>query len=642
MSDRIPRATGAGLSYSAHTFSAPPGTRITGLRWAGRIARGNCTWGAWLAALPSGTPLLGVKPNLGCAVSGLDLRTASIPVTIPAGTTRLQQMIACGAAAGCQPGATFHTTASVVTIDDPTLPTVSASGALVSGRWVRGEQAVTVSGQDNTGVARTWVTVGSQTRSTPWACRYTSPQPCANHAGPLSVGTLGITSGQYRVSVGAQDAAGNIRTVAYDARIDNEPPGRVRPSVDLGQAWRRSNRFTIRWQKPPQTHAPIVRAWYRLCGPQGCETGQVSGSTETLANLTVNGSGAHSLEIWLEDAAGNQSFVLGASDPVFLRLDQEPPSLAFEPQSETDPLRVAVRASDSHSGVDTGEIEIRKRDGNTWHALAAAREGSALVAYVDDERFRSGAYEFRARVRDHAGNEASTDRRTTGARATIDLPARFATGLVVGRRKLHRHGKRRRVRLLRHSRARYGSRISLHGRLSNPDGQPLDAATIQVSSDSPGDAVGLVPVGVARTDRQGRFTYIARATRNRVLRFRYSGSRRIRSATADFTMSVPAVSSLRARPRRLRNGQSVRLSGRVRTRPLPASGKLIEVQAYFRGRFRTFSTTRADSTGRWRFVYRFGGTRGRVPYRLRAFIPAEGGYPFTTGRSPVARVIVSG
>ena len=107
--------------------------------------------------------------------------------------------------------------------------------------------------------------------------------------------------------------------------------------------------------------------------------------------------------MWLEDAAGNQSYTLSGSDPVFLRLDQEAPSLAFEPQSDVDPLRIGVRVADRHSGVDSGEIEIRQRGGNLWHSLAAAREGQTLVAYVDDERFRSGAYEFRARVRDRCG-----------------------------------------------------------------------------------------------------------------------------------------------------------------------------------------------------------------------------------------------
>lgn len=198
------------------------------------------------------------------------------------------------------------------------------------------------------------------------------------------------------------------------------------------------------------------------------------------------------------------------------------------------------------------------------------------------------------------------------------------------------------MRLSPQARARHGSTLKLHGRLTNADGQPIDGASIEVSSDSPGDAVGLLPVGLTRSDRDGRFTYVVRATRNRVLRFRYSGSRRIRAATGDFALRVPATSSIRARPRRLRNGQTVRLSGVVRARPLPPEGKLIEVQAYFRGRFRTFSTTRAGSDGRWRFNYRFGGTRGRVPYKLRVRLPAEGGYPFVTGHSRVARVVVVG
>jgi hypothetical protein len=137
ISDRITQATGAGLNFSAHDFRAPAGTRITALRWGGRFARGNCAWGALLQAFPSGTALLGVRPNTGCGVSGLDVRTTPLAIPIPAGTTRLQQIVVCGAT-GCQPGATIHTTTSVVTIEDPTLPAVSATGALVSGRWVRG------------------------------------------------------------------------------------------------------------------------------------------------------------------------------------------------------------------------------------------------------------------------------------------------------------------------------------------------------------------------------------------------------------------------------------------------------------------------------------------------------------------------
>ena len=94
--------------------------------------------------------------------------------------------------------------------------------------------------------------------------------------------------------------------------------------------------------------------------------------------------------------------------------------------------------------------------------------------------------------------------------------------------------------------------------------------------------------------------------------------------------------------RLVRNGQAVRFSGRVASRPLPANGKLIEMQAHFRGRWRTFSTVRTDSAGFWHFPYRFGATLGRVVYRFRALLPAEGGYPFVDGRSRTARVVVIG
>jgi hypothetical protein len=68
----------------------------------------------------------------------------------------------------------------------------------------------------------------------------------------------------------------------------------------------------------------------------------------------------------------------------------------------------------------------------------------------------------------------------------------------------------------------------------------------------------------------------------------------------------------------------------------------VEMQAYFRGRWRTFSTLRTNRRGGWKFRYRFGATLGRVTYRFRARMPSEGGYPFITGHSRVAKVVVVG
>ncbi len=362
-------------------------------------------------------------------------------------------------------------------------------------------------------------------------------------------------------------------------------------------------------------------------------------------------AGDYRLYIWLEDQAGNQreeSAVVAAP----LRFDDEPPQLTFEPTDPDDPLRVAVNALDRHSGIATGEIEMRAAGASTWHGLATGREDSQLVAHVDDERFRNGAYEFRAHAVDQAGNEASTGRRADGSAATLRLPARIDTRLVVGvprttvrRRVVRRHGRRRvlhrRIRRLDgHVLARHGRTVRLRGVLANADGQPIDGATIQALEILPDGATAAV--GLATTGADGKFKYVVKATRNRELVFRYGGSRRIGSATSDFVLLVPASTSIRPDRRRLRNGQQVRFTGRVRTRPLPSVGKLVEMQAYFRGRWRTFSTVRAGNRGSWRFPYRFGGTVGRVTYRFRARLPSEGGYPFISGNSRVVRVVVMG
>ena len=45
---------------------------------------------------------------------------------------------------------------------------------------------------------------------------------------------------------------------------------------------------------------------------------------------------------------------------------------------------------------------------------------------------------------------------------------------------------------------------------------------------------------------------------------------------------------------------------------------------------------------RWRYEYRFDGTRGLQVYRFRAQVPRETGYPYATGHSRVVKVSVRG
>ena len=97
------------------------------------------------------------------------------------------------------------------------------------------------------------------------------------------------------------------------------------------------------------------------------------------------------------------------------RLRRSPSSLRARPTR----CAWSVAVDDRLSGLDTGEIEMRRRGGGLVARAGGSPRGQPLVGYVDDERFRSGAYEFRAHARDRAGNEA----RPTGARTARGPPS---------------------------------------------------------------------------------------------------------------------------------------------------------------------------------------------------------------------------
>jgi hypothetical protein len=575
---------------------------------------------------------------------------------VPSGTTRLEQLVLCGARE-CSPGAAVHSHNVEVTIEDPTPPSISLGGALASGRWIsgaNGRPSVEIKAHDSVGIQRVEATIEAASFAESYACNFAVPAPCPGFVGPnASLAIADLTDGPHVLRVAASDPAGNPSATQRQVLVDNTPPDPIVPVVVGGSSWRRSNDFLVRWTDPVTAAAPISRVHWKLCLPGGAcgGRGQAPVGEPRELRLATPGAGEYLLHLWLEDAAGNQSEATAAV-AVPLRFDPEPPHLAFEPLDAGDPLRVGVSASDRLSGVATGQIEMRPEGTATWHALQTHIENGRLVAYVDDQRFRDGTYLFRAYAVDHAGNEASTRTRADGSTAAIRLPARVDTQLKTGllrtvtRRKVVRRGGKRRVVRVRTKRldtrvtARHGRTLRLTGRLTNSDGHPVAGATVDALERLPDGSA--LPLGFATTGEFGGFRYVVNATRIRDLLFRYSGSRRIGAASATVVVFVPGASSMRASRERALNGQEVTFSGRVGTRPIPAGGKLLELQAYFRGRWRTFSTVRTTPTGGWRFPYRFGATVGRVTYRFRVVLPAENGYPFVTGRSRIVEVVVTG
>jgi 5-hydroxyisourate hydrolase-like protein (transthyretin family) len=361
--------------------------------------------------------------------------------------------------------------------------------------------------------------------------------------------------------------------------------------------------------------------------------------------------GEWQVRLWREDAAGNQE-PANASVPVTLRYDPEPPQLGFEPPPASDPTLVSVLVTDRVSGLASGQIELSRAGSGVWQGLATNQDDGRLTARIDDATLPPGTYLLRASARDQAANLNSTDKWVDGRPVAINLPLRMPTAIragVVGSRTVRttvgRGEKRRRVRrrvptFEPSARVAFGSRVTVGGRLENRDGQPLPNAEVQVLSRSASSPEQ--PVGVVRTDAQGNYAYITDAGSTRTLRFVYHGSPLTLPTASEVGLFVPAASTIRARPRRVRNGQAVHFVGRLRSLPPPAAGKLIELQVVLSGKWQTFRTILTDQQGGWRVPYRFRRTCGLTRYRFRARLPAEAGYPFETGLTRRIEVRVRG
>jgi hypothetical protein len=180
----------------------------------------------------------------------------------------------------------------------------------------------------------------------------------------------------------------------------------------------------------------------------------------------------------------------------------------------------------------------------------------------------------------------------------------------------------------------------VHGRVRTAGGADVGGALVTVvERPRTGGARLLTSV---RTGADGAFTVRLAPGTSRTVRFRHEGGELLKPAAAEVNLLAPARSTIRVDRRLVPNGSGVMFAGRLLGGPIPAGGKLIDLQAFFRHRWRTFATPRTDSRGRWSYRYRFEATTGRVRYRFRARIRREAAYPYELGHSRTVRVTVIG
>src|SRR4051794_29611126 len=317
--------------------------------------------------------------------------------------------------------------------------------------------------------------------------------------------------------------------------------------------------------------------------------------------------GHHTLRVEATDTAGNV-----AVRDTLVAVDRHAPDLLFVPSRGGRTLQVDV--ADAGSGVTGGSIEVRRR--HVFQPLRTKLERGRLVARVDHGTKRGKT--FRVTATDAVGHQAQL----------VGSPVRLRAGF--GRRyRSSARGSLRRATLV-------------HGRLRADDGSPLANRTIAISQRVRIDGAPLTVIARVATGARGAFHVRIPPGPSRILQVDSPGRDGLLAARRTLLLRVPWSSSLHIRPRAVRPGAAIRVFGRLHLRgvTLPPSGKLVELQAFDRGRWRVFATTRARGrTAAWTARYHFGAGAGGS-YRIRARIRREDTVPYDLGYSRVARVYV--
>jgi hypothetical protein len=655
------QGTVSGTRYARWSWIAPWGTAITQVR------------GTWWHALHDGIQQQvgsidaagGFVPFLASASTQTAPADFAVGFAAPVGAVEDRLLCARPESSWCALDAPSWSAlrALTITLEDDLAPAVGIGGGVVAGGWLRGPQSAVVWGADAGAGIRWGETTldGARVALTEFGCakaliggewRATAMRPCNTEvATEQVVETTRFSDGPHLASTCVADFAANATcTAAHTVLVDNNPPAHPRsPGLAGGDGWRRVNDFDLAWANPDQAPAsPIAGASWRLTGPAGFDSGVqfAAGRDRTaLDDLSVPAAGAYSLQLWLRDEAGNESPASAVTVP--LRFDDQPPRVAFAgAEGAAIPNRLVAEVGDPLSGPALGQILYRRADSERWLELptklspGSGTSQANLSAPTPD--LVPGTYLFRADAVDAAGNTASTTLRADGTQIALRklAPAEVAKG------------KARLFARLRGGRGDgdaltvpFAASATLSGRLTRADGAGLAGRELRVFSRPSRGALLAPSTATVRTGERGGFELRLPPGPSRRLAVVFAGDGGLEPATRRaLELRVRSGISLRAMPTKLKTGQVVRLSGRIRDHgaPIPRRGKLVAIQ-YLEAetrRWRPVLVTRSDHDGRFHARYRFRYITDPTTIRLRATALAEERWPYAPGSSPPVTVEV--
>lgn len=408
----------------------------------------------------------------------------------------------------------------------------------------------------------------------------------------------------------------------------------------------------------PCAEALIGSEW-RGTRMRPCEPSAAGAASVATTNFS---DGPHTLGHCATDFAGN----VGCAAPATVLIDNNPPAHVREP---------ALAGGDGWHRIDDFDLAWANPEqgraspigGASWRIVGPAGfdSGAHFVPGRDLTALRGlhvpgpGVYSLQVWLRDEAGNESAS--------TAVSVPLRFddvVPGLAFGVDAAPGGGLPESVAAEvadAHSGPAGGSilyrRLGVQQWTELPTGLEVGEApgTARLVARLPGSLdPGTYLFRAEAVDAAGNRASTTRRADGTQMALRKppasatgpgagTGARSARGRT--HVVARPRV-VLRASPRALRTGESVRLRGRVHARGtlLPRRGKLVAIQ-YLEAathRWRPVLLTRTDRRGRFHARYRFRYVSGPARIRLRAAALAEERWPYATRASRPLLIRVRG
>jgi hypothetical protein len=309
-------------------------------------------------------------------------------------------------------------------------------------------------------------------------------------------------------------------------------------------------------------------------------------------------------------------------------------------------LHLALKLSDTGGGLyrtrllaDDERVEDRVIDDNQGACRmpfvlpVPCKLAASVDVPIDTTRLTEGTHAITVRVLDATGvNSAVVGPVTIVVDNLADPPIRGTAACPTRSAATVR-------RTLKSHTVRYGRAALITGRVVGSKAL-LKGAHVGVV-----DNPAIAPRSrLARVRNHGRFRIKVRPRQSTEARpILVSASGVAQACGRPVKLAVRAGVRLRTAPRQLRNGQSIRMRGRVAAVRLPKQGKSVAIQARARGAgsWTTVTLMRTDPAGHFNFAYRFRKTFQTTAYEFRAVVPRERGYPFHRGWSRIRRATVS-